>query len=67
MERLAVDECGGFIFMYADNHLTRPQFDRMYRTYSAKYEGVRSRLPDCGRAFPHVYDKISSKGRAHFC
>lgn len=65
LEDFTVDN-DGFVFLYAETDLTKEQFDRMYKTYSNNYEEVRRKY-DCERAFPHVYNKISTLGRQSFC
>ncbi|XP_059096258.1 delta(24)-sterol reductase-like [Tigriopus californicus] len=65
LEDFTVDN-QGFVFLYAETDLSREQFDKMYKTYSYKYEEVRRKY-ECERAFPHVFNKISKVGRQSFC
>ena len=56
-------ELDGFVALYADTFFGREKFDKMYYKYSKLYEMVRKQMPLTEKAFPHVYEKISSIGR----
>ena len=58
-------EIGGIIGLYADTYLSREQFDGMYYNWSRLYESERKKDPLTAKAFPHVYEKISSLGRTN--
>ena len=58
-------EVDGFVGLYADTYLTREQFDAMFHNFSKLYEEVRRSNPLTLKAFPHVYEKISTLGRTN--
>ena len=61
MERYAMDR-EGFAALYAETKMTREEFSKMFAVSLKTYEKVRKELK-CEKAFPHVYEKISSQGR----
>ena len=52
----------GHAALYAETRMTRQEFNQMFAPTLKVYEKVRKEL-NCEKAFPHVYDKVSSKAR----
>ena len=62
MEQFCADR-GGAVGLYAETHLTREEYDRMFHKIRFFYDRARKKY-NCEKAFPHVYEKISRLGRA---
>ena len=61
LERFVMDR-KGFVAMYAETLLTREDLYEMFCFYLANYDEMRKKY-NCEKAFPHMYDKISSAAR----
>ncbi len=59
-------ESGGFVGLYAETAISKTEFLSMFRSYNKDYDVIRRKYGS-DKAFPHVYDKISTVGRKNFC
>jgi len=55
-----VKDARGFQALYADTHMTRDEFEKMFDMQL--YNKMRKKY-DCEKAFPYVYDKVSRQAR----
>lgn len=62
MERYAINY-GAYAAVYAETQLSYDEFYEMFGFNLRHYDKLRKSLVDCEKAFPHVYEKISSLGR----
>ena len=62
IEKYCIDN-GGHVALYGETQLTREEFYQMFHPNIGKYDAVRKQY-DCEKAFPHVYEKVSSLGRS---
>jgi len=61
-EKFATDT-GGFAALYAETDMTFQEYCKMFYGNSKDYDSLRKKW-NCDKGFPHVYDKISKKGRS---
>ncbi|XP_023349654.1 delta(24)-sterol reductase [Eurytemora carolleeae] len=59
-EKFALEH-DGFQALYAETLMTNEEFETMYT--GDLYYSVRKRIPNCEKAFPRLFDKISREGR----
>ena len=61
IERFCIDR-GGFVALYAETFLTKPEFNEMFDVSLKYYDELRETYGLVG-SFPQSYDKISSVSR----
>eukprot|EP01027_Heterolobosea_sp_BB2_P023778 GEZU01035778.1.p1 GENE.GEZU01035778.1~~GEZU01035778.1.p1 ORF type:complete len:544 (+),score=207.34 GEZU01035778.1:103-1632(+) len=56
-----VRDVHGYQALYADSYMTREEFRQMFD--HTLYDKLRKQIPNCEKAFPEVYDKVSKAAR----